>query len=102
VRQYLASVNMNALAGVNALVWVAIAIAVLINEAAALEGGLDLGGSIGRRKNVRQYLASVNMNALAGVNALVWVAIAIALLINEAAALEGGLDLGGSIGRRKK
>ncbi|KAL3193691.1 hypothetical protein MRX96_016679 [Rhipicephalus microplus] len=35
--------KMNGLAGVSALVWVTIALAVLINEAAALGGGVGAG-----------------------------------------------------------
>ncbi|KAL1473515.1 hypothetical protein MTO96_038608, partial [Rhipicephalus appendiculatus] len=42
--------NMNGLVGVNALVWVAIALAVLINEAAALGGGVGAGRAIDRKK----------------------------------------------------
>ncbi|KAL1444308.1 hypothetical protein MTO96_029925, partial [Rhipicephalus appendiculatus] len=41
--------NMNGLVGVNALVWVAVALAVLINEAAALGGGVGAGRAIGVR-----------------------------------------------------
>ncbi|KAL1486956.1 hypothetical protein MTO96_031145 [Rhipicephalus appendiculatus] len=73
---------MNAVAGANALVWVAVAIAVLINEAAALEGGLDVGGEI--------------------VNVLVWVAVAIGMLINEAAAAEGSFSVGLGPDEQKK
>ncbi|KAL1485869.1 hypothetical protein MTO96_031701, partial [Rhipicephalus appendiculatus] len=41
--------NMNGLVGVNALVWVAVALAVLINEAAALGGGVGAGRAIAAR-----------------------------------------------------
>ncbi|KAL1473517.1 hypothetical protein MTO96_038610 [Rhipicephalus appendiculatus] len=42
--------NMNGLVGVNALVWVAVALAVLINEAAALGGAVGGGRAVDRRK----------------------------------------------------
>ncbi|KAL3195493.1 hypothetical protein MRX96_045646 [Rhipicephalus microplus] len=41
------------------------------------------------------YSARVIMNGLAGVSTLVWLAAALALFINEAAALGGGLGSGG-------
>ncbi|KAL1482023.1 hypothetical protein MTO96_034062 [Rhipicephalus appendiculatus] len=42
--------NMNGLVGVNALVWVAVALAVLINEAAALGGAVGGGREMDRKE----------------------------------------------------
>ncbi|KAL1477429.1 hypothetical protein MTO96_035746 [Rhipicephalus appendiculatus] len=47
------------------------------------------------------WLLQFNMNGLVGVNALVWVAVALAVLINEAAALGGGVGGGRSFERKK-
>ncbi|KAL1444663.1 hypothetical protein MTO96_045466, partial [Rhipicephalus appendiculatus] len=48
-----------------------------------------------------QNTVPVNMNAFVGLNALAWVAVALAVLINEAAALGGGVGGNRGFGRKK-
>ncbi|KAL1416645.1 hypothetical protein MTO96_027677 [Rhipicephalus appendiculatus] len=91
--------NMNGLVGVNALVWVAVALAVMINEAAASLGAASTFHPKPSIEASATYLERVNMNGLVGVNALVWIAVALAVMINEAAALGAGIGSGsGGVG----